>query len=325
MMNLITKPGKVAKRTLAMVMIGFMPALAFGQSSEGGISQEFMLMALLTVMGLTILVLLAAIYSLGSLTRSIKDEEERAKIARGEEIVHKPSLWELMMKSLTRSVPVEKEADILLDHNYDGIRELDNHLPPWWNYLFIITVVFSAVYLVGYHVTGTWPLSIDEYNMEMAIAEEEALARRAALVEDFDESQIAFSDDASDLANGKTVYDRNCVACHREDGGGGIGPNLADRYFIHNGTFLDIYQVVKEGVQDKGMISWEAVLSPKQMRDVSSYVVTMIGTNPPDGKAPQGELFEGDPRGEGYESATEEMDSEEDQASDTEEVTESSS
>ena len=187
-----------------------------------------------------------------------------------------------------------EHKDELLDHDYDGIRELDNHLPPWWTYLFYATVVFAVVYVFLYHVTDTFPLQDEEYAIEVAEASAAAELRMAANVEagGFDESTLEYSDDPAILASGETIYTRQCAVCHKADGGGSIGPNLTDKYWIHGATIQDIYTTVKVGVADKGMISWESMLSPEQMRDVSSYIISIGGTNPAGAKGPQGELVE---------------------------------
>jgi cytochrome c oxidase cbb3-type subunit III len=109
-----------------------------------------------------------------------------------------------------------------------------------------------------------------------------------------DESNVEFSDAPQVLANGKAIYDRECVACHAPEGQGLIGPNFTDNYWIHGGSINDVFKTVKYGVPQKGMISWQSKLSPADMRDVSSYILTFVGTtpkNPPLPKAPEGQLY----------------------------------
>ena len=282
-----------------IVMVGLLmisPVKVFAQGGEIAIDQDVVLMAILVLLGFIILVLIVIIFSLQSMKRTLVAEEAER---RGVDVAAaaQPDWWSILMSKLTRSVPVEKEADVLLDHNYDGIRELDNHLPPWWTWLFNVTIAFGIVYLLVYHVFQAVPLQTEEYEMEMAEAEAAIQARQAALVasgEAFDESTIEFTDDPAILASGKTIFNRQCAACHREDGGGSIGPNLTDDYWIHGASIAEIYTTVKVGVPDKGMISWEPVLSNEQMRDVSNYIITLVGTNPDNPKAPQGDLVESD-------------------------------
>ncbi len=277
-----------------------LPGIAVAQSSEGGaMSQEFMVMAIFSVLILMVFVLIAVIVSLMSLKKVIR--EVAIKTAReGEEAEEAPGWLAIFWDKLWKRASVEEERDILLDHNYDGIRELDNHLPPWWTYLFYVTIAFGVVYLLVFHVFKTQPLQIEAYNMEVAEAAKAAEARQAAQAEEgngFDELSVQYSDDPEVLAGGENIFKMQCAACHQPDGGGLIGPNLTDKYWIHGGSMADIYRTIKVGVPDKGMISWESVLSPTKIRDVASYILTLQGTTPANPKEPQGTLYEGDATG----------------------------
>lgn len=288
------------KKILYSFIIGigalvFNPQEVLAQGNELTVDQDVLLMSIVVLLSFIIIVLIVVIFSLQSMKRTLISEE--AEIRGVEETDKTAEWWSRLMAKMTRSVPIEKEADLLLDHNYDGIRELDNHLPPWWSWLFRITVIFGVIYILVYHVFESAPLQTEAYQIEMAEAEAAIQARQAALVasgEAFDESTIEFSDDPGILASGESIFKRQCAACHREDGGGGIGPNLTDQYFLHGASISEIYNTIKVGVPDKGMISWEPVLSAEQMRDVSSYIITLVGTNPENPKAPQGDLIEGD-------------------------------
>jgi cytochrome c oxidase cbb3-type subunit 3 len=188
-------------------------------------------------------------------------------------------------------VPVEKEASITLDHNYDGIKELDNHLPPWWTGLFLGTIAFAIVYLLFYHVFNTLPSQQAEYDTEVAIAQEQLKKLQAANpVAAIDETNVEATTDALALAEGKQIFLNTCASCHRKDGGGDIGPNLTDDYWKHGGTIKDIFKTVRHGVQGTNMIAWEGVISPEKMKNVSSYVLTLRGTNPANPKKPEGDL-----------------------------------
>lgn len=177
------------------------------------------------------------------------------------------------------------EPDTLLDHDYDGIQELDNNLPPWWLYGFYLSIFFAATYLVDYHVLKTSPLPAEEYETEMAIANEMKAAQEALI----DESTLVKQEDADALEKGKIIYNTNCLACHQADGGGLVGPNLTDAYWVHGGSFNDIYSTIKNGVPEKGMISWEAMLSPTQIQQVTSYIMSLPAV---DGKAAEGDLYQ---------------------------------
>lgn len=240
------------------------------------------------------IVIIAQLSIFRRLIESLREQEAAEKPVVEEEVVARPqeSKWmKNIMKMLTRSVPVEKEEEVLTDHEYDGIRELDNVLPPWWVAMFYVTILFAFVYLVHYHVLGTGDLQISEYRNAVEEAEAEVAAYMALAKSQVDETNVTVVADASRLAKGEEIYLANCVTCHGEQGQGGVGPNFADKYWIHGGSINDIFATVKYGVASKGMISWRAQLSPTQMQDVSSYILTFQGTNPPNQKEPQGELY----------------------------------
>lgn len=182
----------------------------------------------------------------------------------------------------------EKVEDI--GHEYDGIRELDNRVPPWFNYLFGVTIIFAAVYLFDYHVIHIAPLSHEEYNQEMAAA---AMAQKIRLANEplMDETKLTVITDPKALAEGDERFHKFCVSCHGQQGGGIVGPNLTDKYWIHGGGVSNVYQTIKNGVPSKGMISWGLVFSQRQILQLASYVLSLQGTNPPGGRAPQGTLW----------------------------------
>ena len=185
----------------------------------------------------------------------------------------------------------KKIKDELLDHNYDGIQELDNDLPPWWLYMFYFTIAFSIVYMMYYHVLGLGDLQYAEYEKEMAAAK--AAQQQVAASAGPAVALTPFTDEEN-LAKGKEIYMTNCMACHGANGEGGVGPNLTDQYWLHGGAFENIVKTITDGVPAKGMIAWKAILNPEQIRQVASYVKTLQGTNPPNAKAPQGELYTGE-------------------------------
>ncbi|MEO6733347.1 MAG: cbb3-type cytochrome c oxidase N-terminal domain-containing protein [Ferruginibacter sp.] len=199
------------------------------------------------------------------------------------------ALWVRLNKKLTRSIPLEQEADALLDHNYDGIQELDNSLPPWWKYGFILTIVFAVVYLLNFHVVGNGKNPTQEYLAEMSDAKIEKEEYDAKNKDKIDEANVPMAS-AGGIKNGKDFYTANCVACHGQLGEGGAGPNLTDDYWLHKGSLNDVYNTIKKGYPDKGMQSWAIKFNPKEMSEIASYIITLKGTNPPGGKAPQGEL-----------------------------------
>jgi cytochrome c oxidase cbb3-type subunit III len=204
----------------------------------------------------------------------------------------KQSFWEQLYQKSTAYVPVAQEADIMLDHNYDGIRELDNNLPPWWVAMFYITIFVGGVYFLYYHYFDYGQLMAEEYALEMKYGEEEkarAMEKQANLV---NESTVQALTDEKSLAGGATIFKASCVQCHGQAGeGNAVGPNLTDDYWIHGGGIKSVFKTIKYGVPQKGMIAWKDQLNAASMHQVASYIVSLHGTNPPNAKAPQGELY----------------------------------
>jgi cytochrome c oxidase cbb3-type subunit 3 len=196
-----------------------------------------------------------------------------------------------ILKSLTDVVPIEEEESILLDHDYDGIKELDNNLPPWWKYGFYLTIVTGVIYLLHFHVFKTGDLQGKEYDNAIAQAKIEVDEFMKTSANNVDENTVKVLTEASDITAGKDLFIANCVACHGKGGEGTVGPNLTDEYWIHGGSIQDLFKTLKYGWVEKGMKSWKDDLSPIQMAQVSSYIRTLKGTNPPNPKAPQGDLY----------------------------------
>ena len=195
------------------------------------------------------------------------------------------------MEKMNASVSIENEKDIMLDHNYDGIRELDNNLPPWWKYGFYFTILFAAVYMIHYHVSNTGKLQMDEYRDQLANAENDLKEFRKKAANLVDENNVTALTDQAALNAGKLIYMTNCAACHGKAGEGTVGPNLTDEYWLHKGGIKDIFRSVKLGWPEKGMKSWQQDLSARQIHEVSSYILSLKGSNPPNPKEKQGDLY----------------------------------
>lgn len=193
-------------------------------------------------------------------------------------------------KVLTNAVEIEDEGSILLDHDYDGIKELDNDLPPWWKYGFYITIVWGVVYFAVYHIFKAAPLQGQEYVAELVESEKNIAEYKAANPNLVTEETAQLLTEASDLAKGKKVYDANCIACHMANGGGGIGPNLTDKNWIYDGDIKGVFHTVYEGAKN-GMAAWKDLLSADKIEAVSSYILSMSEAE--GGKEPQGDnIFE---------------------------------
>jgi cytochrome c oxidase cbb3-type subunit 3 len=215
--------------------------------------------------------------------------------------------YQILSEKLTNRVPIEKEAEIDLDHEYDGIRELDNVLPPWWVYLFYATVIFAPIYIGYMHFSDYGKSSAEQYEMEVAEAEKEVKAYLAKQSDLVDETNVTLLTDESELALGETIFQTKCVACHGAMGeGNAVGPNLTDKYWLHGGGIKDVFTTIKYGVPEKGMISWSKQIRASDMQRVASYILSLQGTNPPNAKEPQGDLWEGEKEEEKAEPEAEE-------------------
>jgi cytochrome c oxidase cbb3-type subunit III len=202
---------------------------------------------------------------------------------KGEDLTKEPSFN--INKILTDSVPLEKEEEIIFHHEYDGIRELDNNLPPWWIYMFYATIIFAVIYMGYYHFSDSSDLQIAEYNKEMEQAEKLMSSR-------MNENSVTMVTDKAMLEEGKKIFLENCAACHGKEAQGGIGPNLIDQYWMHGGGIKNVFKTIKNGVPGKSMKAWQNDFSPKQIQETASYILTLQGTHPENAKEPQGELFE---------------------------------
>jgi len=206
-----------------------------------------------------------------------------------EEKADKLSWWDRINKLR----PVSQEAELDLGHDYDGIRELNNKLPPWWLYGFYACIVFAVVYLWRFHVSHNGPSSKQEYETAVARAEIKVQEYLKLKGEAVDENSVTRLTGAEDLAAGKAIFmdPSKCPACHNTDGGGNaVGPNLTDDYWIYGGSVKSIFKTIKYGTS-KGMRSWKDDLSAKQMAQLTSYVLSLKGTKPANPKEPQGELY----------------------------------
>lgn len=201
------------------------------------------------------------------------------------------SWWKRFYASMLNQVPVEREEEILLEHEHDGIRELDNTLPTWWVGLFYATIIFMAIYLVRYEILGA-DNQVKELEKEMAMAKIEVAEYKKNNPNLLNADNVQVLTGASDLEAGKKIFQTNCVACHAADGGGGIGPNLVDKHWILGGTINKIFNTISEGGRDgKGMVAWKSTLEPEAIAQVASYIISLKGTTPANPKAPEGDII----------------------------------
>ena len=240
--------------------------------------------ALLGVIGVEVLVMLYFLRWLRVLVLPVSEKKEIAQTAS------KTNRW---WDRFNKSVSIDKEQDVQLDHDYDGIKELDNSLPPWWIYGFYFTILFAGVYMYRYHISKSSPLQVEELAIEKIQAEKDKVAFMATLANNVDETSIAYNPTAELLAEGKAIFIKNCVSCHGPEAqGASIGPNLTDEYWIHKGGIKDIFKTIKNGVQEKGMIPWGQQLSNAQIAAVATFIKSLQESHPTNPKAPQGDKYE---------------------------------
>jgi len=230
---------------------------------------------LISVIALELLVLVFLVYQLKSLLA-----KERPMLVAGAAPVAAASAWSTWWEKINSFRPVHEEEKIDMGHDYDGIRELDNSLPKWWLYGFYLCIVFAGIYMYRYHVSHSAPSSEQEYLASVAkadAAKEEYLKKSASKV---DENTVVMLTDAAQLADGKKLFASNCAACHGPDGGGIVGPNLTDDYWINKGSVKDIFKTIKYGVAEKGMKSWKDDFSPVQIDQLASIYKSVAVPKP---------------------------------------------
>ena len=245
---------------------------------------------LVAVVVLELLILLGLLYNLKFILR--KEKVIVVKEISEEDAVVKESTFNKWWDKINSFKSVKEEATIDLGHDYDGIRELDNRLPPWWLYGFYLCIIFAVIYLWRYHVSETAPLSKEEFAIEMKKADEEKALYLKNSANNVDETNVKYLSAEADLAAGKQIFTQACAACHLADGGGSVGPNLTDDYWLHGGDIKDIFKTIKYGVVEKGMKSWKDDYGPVKIAQIASYIKSLKGSKPAVPKAPQGDYFE---------------------------------
>ncbi len=279
-----------ASTAAALLLLLFSPSL-FAQDKQleaaaaatsliSGVSPT----AFYVMMGVIFLELLVVAVLLYNLKLLLNLQRKKEAAATALETKPRISWWD----KFNKFKPIEQEVALDLGHSYDGIRELDNRLPPWWLYGFYCTILFACIYLWRYHVAHSAPLSAEEFRiaMEKAAVQREAYLKKAA--NNVDETNVKLLTSQTDLAAGKNIFETTCFACHGKMGEGGVGPNLTDDYWLHGGDIKDVFKTIKYGWPEKGMKSWKDDYSPSQIAQIASYIKSLHGTHPANGKAPQG-------------------------------------
>lgn len=247
----------------------------------------------LTVLITFLCVLIMLVWLLVVALKKVQDlEDEKKGITRGK-AKNNFTVWaKEIIQKWTHAKAVEQEEEIILDHNYDGIKELDNSLPPWWVYMFYATIVFAVVYLVRFEVMDG-DNQITEYKKEVAEAKASLNKYKETATDLIDLNTVTLLTDTKDLNRGKAIFKLNCAACHLADGGGAIGPNLTDEYWILGGGIKNVFKTVSEGGRaGKGMVAWNKTLKPVDIAKVSSYILSLQGTRPAKPKKAEGDIWE---------------------------------
>ena len=271
---------KIFLSVLAIVVA--FAANAQDSTASSGISFYDVMLGIMIILAI---VLLFTVITLQSAVTSLKNQIGSGK--------HTPEQTLTTWEKLLSLKPLANEKDIELDHDYDGIKELNNPIPVWFNVLFYGTVVFAICYLIIYHMIGAAPLQTKEYMNELDAAkiQKEAYLKKAGNL--IDENNVVQIKDAAKLSDAKKIFTERCIVCHGANAQGIVGPNLTDEYWLHGGKVNDIFKTIKYGVQAKGMVPWGGVLKPNEIQIVASYILSLQGSNPPGAKAPQGEKMQG--------------------------------
>jgi cytochrome c oxidase cbb3-type subunit III len=264
----------------------------FAQEADSGlISGELMNYigygAIVFTLILFIIVMLIVLRAIKVIAKVLVGPEALTEKAEEKTTVKKPQ--NSTINKLLSLRPLSEEKDLIMEHEFDGIHELDNPPPAWFMYLFYGTIVIGVAYFLSYHVFNIAPLQDEEYKTEMAVASKAKEAFLAKSANNIDESSVKLSADATVISEGKAIFTASCAPCHGAAGQGVVGPNLTDDYWLHGGDISDVFKTIKYGVTAKGMPNWDKQLSPKQLSDVSNYVKSLKGTNPPNAKEAQGE------------------------------------
>ncbi len=277
------------KQLLILVILFFTPKIV--QASDAVSSSTFF-WSVIIILIILVAALLAVMSMLFTLKNILGQDAKNQAIAAGTEIPESNSIWKNISKSLWNRASVEEEKDLVLDHDFDGIRELDNHLPPWWLYTFYGTIIWGVAYVLIYHVFESAPLQTEEYNNEIAAAEASLIAFKEKNPEKkVDLQNIIFSNDEAQITQGGKIFAGQCAICHRTDAGGLVGPNLTDKYWKHGGSAQNIFTVITNGVPNTGMIAWKSTFSPSQISDIIAYIHSLQGSNPENPKKPEGEIY----------------------------------
>jgi cytochrome c oxidase cbb3-type subunit III len=295
---------EAAKKPLSIIAFLMLSTMGFAQDgvSPSGMSEpsfwDWCFDNIIILLALSVIVI--AVVTLGRLfilmlklnmkhfdPSAVVDEEPTAYV----EPVETVTWWQKIDRKLTNAVPISREQDIDLGHDYDGIRELDNSLPPWWLYGFYLCILWSGIYIWFYHFSDYGQNQLQEYEIAMHEGKwekEEKLAKSANLI---NEKNVNLLTDKVQIEEGQKMFVTYCASCHLETGGGSVGPNLTDEFWIHGGGIKNVFKTIKYGVPEKGMIAWKDQMKPSEIQKLASFILSLQGTKPPVAKEAQGEKY----------------------------------
>ena len=286
MSSLPLNDGVVKKGVLSVLMLFFISFSAMAQDEtpvRAITGTDLLLYILLGVLFFIAILVVILLVNALSLMQQISAKEGQSKAIFSEH------WWK---KFAGMGIAIKDEQQILIEgHDYDGIQELDNRMPPWLQSLFVATIVIAIGYS-AYYFGGFGDMQIAELEKDIARAEVEKKAYIEKVGASMDENSVTLLSDPASIGQGQALFTEKCAACHGPDGGGTVGPNLTDAYWLHGGSINDLFKVIKYGVPEKGMISWEKQLSPTDIQKVASFVLSIKGTKPANPKEPQGELVD---------------------------------
>jgi cytochrome c oxidase cbb3-type subunit 3 len=267
------------------------PTMVRNTSFLDWVLENILVVTGIIMIGLAMMVISRTMSVLMELQKIRFIEEHGLKAAKEANIMAEKSFWSKFYRASTDLIPIEKEQDIDLGHDYDGIRELDNSMPPWWVWMFYATIAYAGVYMYWYHFSDNGTNMINQYAAEMEEGDRIKQAFLDKMADAINEKDVVALTDQTDIKEGEAIFIKSCAACHQNSGAGSVGPNLTDEYWLHGGGIKNVFKTIKYGVPEKGMIAWASQLRPSDMQKVSSFILTLAGTNPEGAKDPQGTIY----------------------------------
>ena len=248
-------------------------------------SNDIMLMMVTGMLIIGMLVVAFVLFRISLVLQKMIPSNANAVVdAEFEKAMDERTIWQ----KLAGLRPMKYEQTMMMEHAYDGILEIDNPIPAWFMTLFYGSIFVSVVYMFAYHVVGDGQTMTTEYKEQIVEGESIKQAYMKQYASSINENNVTLLKDETSIKEGKKMFTQNCVACHAADGGGGVGPNLTDEFWLHGGSVKSVYHTISEGVAEKGMIAWKKSLNPIQMQQVASYILSLKGTKPANPKEPQG-------------------------------------